>query len=127
MNRSDILSKAKECVCGQRQTDYGKAEDNFQTIADLWTVYMDTKFTAKDVAVMMALMKIACIKTGTGTADCFIDLAGYAACGGEIATTGLKKTQLSEKDGLSAKLTQILNTNAESILQTNLREDNNNE
>lgn len=44
------------------------------------------KFTAKDVAVMMALMKIARIKTGTGTADCFVDLAGYAACGGEIAT-----------------------------------------
>lgn len=35
---------------------------------------------------MMALMKIARIKTGTSTDDCFVDLAGYAACGGEIAS-----------------------------------------
>ena len=40
---------------------------------------------AKDVAMMMALLKIARICTGTGTEDSFIDLAGYAACGGEIA------------------------------------------
>ena len=33
---------------------------------------------------MMALLKIARIKTGTATEDCFVDLAGYAACGAEI-------------------------------------------
>ena len=33
----------------------------------------------------MALLKIARIRTGVGTPDSFIDLAGYAACGGEIA------------------------------------------
>lgn len=39
----------------------------------------------EDVAMLMALLKIARICTGTGTADSFVDLAGYAACGGEIA------------------------------------------
>ena len=40
----------------------------------------------KDVACLMALLKIARIGGGRGTEDSFIDLAGYAACGGEIAT-----------------------------------------
>lgn len=86
MTRADILDKAKECVCGQREQDYGKPEDNFATIAAFWSAYKDTEFSAEDVAVMMALMKIARIKTGTSTDDCFVDLAGYAACGGEIAS-----------------------------------------
>lgn len=36
--------------------------------------------------MMMALLKVARIRSGTGTEDSFVDLAGYAACGGEIAT-----------------------------------------
>ena len=40
---------------------------------------------AKDVAVMMSLLKVARIATGSSP-DSFVDLAGYAACAGEIAT-----------------------------------------
>ena len=87
MKRADILDTAKKCVCGQREQDYGSPEDNFQIIADLWTAYKGTPFTSLDVAMMMALLKVARIKSGTATADSFIDLAGYAACGGEIAIT----------------------------------------
>lgn len=90
MTRAEILDKAKECVCGQRERDYGKPEDNFAAIADLWSAYKGAKFSAEDVSVMMALMKIARIKTGTSTDDCFVDLAGYAACGGEIAASDKK-------------------------------------
>ena len=86
MTRAEILDKAKECVCGQRELDYGTPEDNFRTIANLWTAYKLVNFTPQDVAMMMALLKIARIKSGTGTDDSFVDLAGYAACGGEIAS-----------------------------------------
>ena len=97
MNRAEILAAAKVCVCGQRETDYGTPEDNFETIGLLWGTYLRaahprlcTVFgvngvTAKDVAAMMSLLKIARIAKGN-TPDSFIDLAGYAACGGEIAT-----------------------------------------
>ncbi len=88
MKRAEILDNAKKCVCGQREQDYGKPENNFQTIADLWNAYLDlprdSSINAGDVAMMMALMKIARIRTGTATEDSFVDLAGYAACGGEI-------------------------------------------
>lgn len=41
--------------------------------------------TAKDVAAMMGLLKVARIATGSSP-DSFVDLAGYAACADEIAT-----------------------------------------
>lgn len=84
MNRAETLDKAKSCVCGQRETEYGSPEDNFSVIADFWSVYKGTNFSANDVAMMMALLKIARIKSGMGTDDSYVDLAGYAACGAEI-------------------------------------------
>jgi hypothetical protein len=81
------LQKAHICVCGEREQDYGTPENNFARIARLWRAYSGHEYTPVDVAMMMALLKIARIKTGTGTADSFVDLAGYAACAGEIATS----------------------------------------
>jgi len=86
MNRADCLKKADECVNGKREQDYGSPESNFSRIAMLWGDYKGVVFSAKDVAMMMALLKIARIATGTATEDSFVDLAGYAACGCEIAT-----------------------------------------
>jgi hypothetical protein len=91
LTRADILHAAEKCVCGQREQDYGTPEDNFKAIAELWESYLNKACTrgvnvrveAKDVAVMMALLKIARIAAGGGKADSWIDLAGYAACGAE--------------------------------------------
>jgi hypothetical protein len=95
MTRAEILDHAKKCVCGQRTHDYGSPEDNFTTIAHLWSAYMraahpemniaNDSISPKDVAVMMSLLKVARIATGSSP-DSFVDLAGYAACAGEIAT-----------------------------------------
>ena len=41
--------------------------------------------TAKDAGTMLALLKVDRIATGSSP-DSFIDLAGYAACAGEIVT-----------------------------------------
>lgn len=97
MTRPEILDQAKKCVCGKRQQDYGTPEDNFKIIAKLWNAYLGNDILgANDVAMMMALMKIARIRTGTATEDSFVDLAGYAACGGEIATSENKATTATE-------------------------------
>ena len=90
MNRSEILAAAEKCVNGNRQQDYGTPERSFETIAALWNAYLNgTGFSIPaikpdDVAAMLALLKIARIATGHGKDDNWIDLAGYAACGGEI-------------------------------------------
>lgn len=88
-SRRDVLKAAEKCVCGKREQDYGTPESNFQLIADLWNGYLGftdpgDKVKPTDVAMMMALMKIARIRNGGGSGDSFVDLAGYAACGGEI-------------------------------------------
>lgn len=93
MKRAEILDAAKVCVCGQREQDYGKPENSFKTIADLWNAYLgfpaEYSIETGDVAMMMALLKIARIRSGTATDDSFVDLAGYAACGGEIMETAI--------------------------------------
>lgn len=83
--RRTILREAEKSICGQREQDYGSPESNFAIIAQLWTAYTGYDFTSLDVAMMMCLLKIARIKNGGGTGDSFVDLAGYAACGAEIA------------------------------------------
>lgn len=85
MKRQETLEKAIECVCRNREQEYGSPENNFKSIADVWNWYLGTEITAKQVTVMMALLKVARIKTGTFTEDSYIDLAGYAACAGELA------------------------------------------
>lgn len=96
MRREEILDKAKEQVCGHRTEDYGTPENSFKLIADLWTAYLTeyklsafSEISSKDVAVMMALMKIARIRSDIKS-DSYIDLAGYAACAGEIGIEEIK-------------------------------------
>ena len=90
MNRLETLKAAAECVCGSREEDYGSPEDNFAVIAGLWTAYTGTDVTPKDVAMMMALLKIARAKAGSKP-DTYVDLAGYAACGAEISAREPKR------------------------------------
>ena len=91
MTRKETLERAAECVCAQREQDYGAPEDNFAFISELWESYLRRIVPAHvcirpmDVAVMMTLLKIARIGTGTQTEDSFVDLAGYAACAAELA------------------------------------------
>lgn len=89
MNRSDILQEAEKIVTGNREQEYGRPEENFRTIAEFWSTYMGITITPKDVGMMMALLKIARIRTGFAKEDSFIDLAGYAACAGEISTSSV--------------------------------------
>ena len=88
--RKRVLSEAERCVCGQREQDYGEPEDSFQKIGTFWTAYLNyaVKIDAEDVAAMMALLKIARISENPQHMDSWVDLAGYAACGGEIAGGG---------------------------------------
>jgi len=92
MTRAEILDLAKEITRGKREEDYGSPENSFFSIACMWSAYLESKLGESvpiephDVAAMMSLLKIVRISNGHGKADNWIDLAGYAACGGEIAT-----------------------------------------
>ena len=90
MTREETLRRAIECVTGQREQDYGSPEDNFTTIAKFWTIFLrpvlkpHESISPVQVALMMGLLKIGRLSSGTATEDSFIDLAGYAACAAEL-------------------------------------------
>lgn len=87
--RGAVLMQAHTTINGERQDQYGNAEDNFKAIAEFWNEYLSdhlqASLTAHDVAMMMCLLKIARIKTGAGKEDNYVDLCGYAALAADIA------------------------------------------
>ena len=99
ITRAEILDAAKAIVTGERERQYGKPEDNFRMIGNLWEIYLKARcldscggldILPEDVAMMMSLLKIARIASGNYKADSFVDLAGYAACAGECAERSRK-------------------------------------
>lgn len=85
MTRKEFLQEAERIVCSDREGQYGKPENNFGIIADLWSAYLEMEISPIDVACMMTLLKIARIKTGRHfKSDSWVDAIGYLACGGEI-------------------------------------------
>lgn len=96
MRRDICLDEAKKCVCEDRNNQYGEPEDNFKIIADYWDLYLkskkyihgDSRISSDDVAIMMALFKIARMANKQNKVDTFVDAIGYLACGCEIASNG---------------------------------------
>ena len=95
MDRKEILATATNCICGDRDKKYGNPENSLSMIAALWEPFLKEKCVSEgaivrilpeDAAAMMVLFKMARIATGVYSEDNWIDAAGYAACGGEIAT-----------------------------------------
>ena len=83
MTRKEILEQAAIIVTQDRNATHGEPENSFAVIADLWSTYLNLTIAPHDVAVLMALLKIARLKTNPTNMDNWIDLAGYAACGAE--------------------------------------------
>lgn len=97
VNRADILDRAKAIVTGEREKQYGKPEDNFAAVAQMWEVYLrgqcvgegaDVRVAPEDVAMMMVLLKVGRLMTGDYLTDNYVDICGYVACAGEIAGKG---------------------------------------
>jgi len=92
--RASVLNEANKIVNGERANTYGGPEDSFRTIAGLWEAYLNkpgntfAPISPADVASMLALLKIARLKTSPNHRDSWVDLAGYAACGAECGLKG---------------------------------------
>jgi uncharacterized protein DUF6378 len=85
----DVLQSAHE-ILSDRNGQYGDPENTFALVADLWNDYLAfdagvmRAITPTDVAMMMALLKIARIRR-TPTRDSYIDLIGYAALAAQVS------------------------------------------
>lgn len=87
MTRAAILDAARDCITRDRNSAYGEPEDGFALIAAHWSAHLGVPITPADVAVMMCLLKLARLKANPAHRDSWVDVAGYAACGGEIAAS----------------------------------------
>ena len=85
MNRGDILDEAKRLTLSNRQDTYGTPRANHQRIAALWSVYLERKVEPHDVALMMALVKIARLMATPNHLDSAVDGAAYFSIAGELA------------------------------------------
>ncbi len=91
MRACDIAAKAAGLVGGERDRQHGAKHDNFSRIATVWNAWLSIRrdpaspLDAHDIGVMMALMKAARTQSGALNLDDYVDMAGYAACAGEVA------------------------------------------
>lgn len=88
--RKRYLDAAAQCICTDRNQQYGEPEDSFAVIARLWSAYLNKDIKPEEAAVMMALFKVGRMMTGSFKDDTYIDCIGYIACAGEIAERGMK-------------------------------------
>lgn len=88
MTRSEILSIAADIVTKDRATTHGPAENTFGLIARLWSDFLGVDVAPEEVGLMLVLLKVARASGNPAHADNWIDIAGYAACGGELALGG---------------------------------------
>jgi hypothetical protein len=84
MNARDYLNEAKGIIQDRGQ-DYGHPQDNMARTAALWSSYLETAITDYQVAMCMALVKIA-RSMETGKTDTYIDLVAYASIAGMLHT-----------------------------------------
>jgi hypothetical protein len=94
--RREILDAAACAVCGERNLNYGAPEDNFRNISELWDVWLKGRRTVEpwEVAVLMIFLKLGRLKTTPDHRDSWVDIAGYAACGFEVAADDPKKAEV---------------------------------
>lgn len=93
--KKSVLDEAKAIIYGDREKTYGKPSKNLDTIAQMWSAYVnsalggdmftadgqkiDVIFDAKDVAIMMVLLKSARLANDQSHRDSVVDICGYAA------------------------------------------------
>ena len=53
MKKHEVLQEAARLISEDRQSQYGKATDNFGRIAEMWSAYAGINFTKSDVAAML--------------------------------------------------------------------------
>jgi|688.fasta_scaffold381753_3 hypothetical protein len=72
---SDLFKDVK-AVLKKRESDYGKAEESFKTVAELWSRIIGFRICGADVAMCMAALKF-CREQEKPKKDNVVDMIGY--------------------------------------------------
>lgn len=94
--RSHVLIEAESLVNGDRDDEYGDPNDDFHKTAVMWDVYLKSVYKHRDhllphdVAALMSMLKLSRIAWAPERRDNWVDLAGYAACGWDCASSAIE-------------------------------------
>lgn len=97
--RSHILETAERYVNQDRNSTYDEPATDFGRIAQAWNWWLrwahsdGSDLEMEDVAAMMILLKLGRLAGNPTHEDSWIDVAGYAACGYDVA---MKNTEGEE-------------------------------
>lgn len=86
---AQILQDALALVNADRQNDYGSPAESFRRIAALWSVYLGHPVSCRDVACLMALLKLG-REAHRHKPDNLIDAAGYIGLAADMAAQEVK-------------------------------------
>lgn len=102
--RANILKEVEETICRDRNYLYGKPEQSFDEIAKAWSFYLGIELKAEDAAIMLALFKVARMKTSVKmNKDNFLDAIGYMACAYEVA----QERESKEKENVKGFVQEV--------------------
>ena len=78
-----VLQEAHKVIYGDREQTYGHPDKNLKTISKMWNAYITAvgqrELNAKDVAILMILLKTARLANDPNNRDSVVDICGYAA------------------------------------------------
>jgi hypothetical protein len=77
---------AGDLVSNDRAQTHGDASKSFDIVARLWSAYLTTNIAGSQVPLMMMMFKVARSMNGNFNKDDYVDMCGYAALAGEMAT-----------------------------------------
>lgn len=88
--RAQTLNEAARLVNNDRNRDYGEPIDDFSKVADALTAYGYSgpggrKLLPHDIPFIQTVVKLSRLVQTPDKADSWVDIAGYAACGREVA------------------------------------------
>lgn len=111
ITKHELLDLAKAAVA-DRGLNYGKPEDNFTRIAHRWRAHIFNRFgklielDAASVAIMCMDLKMARLENTPHHLDSWVDAAGYAACGANIAAEPTKEI-LADRAALAECMARV--------------------
>ena len=113
-----ILNDAFHLINNRRKDIYGNPEDSFATIAKFWNAYISSrqknKIDAEDVAILMALFKIARIVKDVSIEDSYRDAAGYIALAHEMHKKTAENIRENCRDYIKEKIADVAAKNNKS-------------
>lgn len=99
----NILQEAQRLVFGERRDAYGGIAEGMASTVALWNAYLlsigiPQQLNAKDVAMLMVLLKVSRFAAGADKRDHWTDIAGYAQIGAVLGGHDADPT-LRHEDG----------------------------